>query len=354
MFKISVILAIVISIYYIISARKSILRKDTSKNYDLKSLSVIIPARNEEFNISKILNLLLQQTIHLDEIIIVNDNSTDNTETIVREYIKSNKNIKLVNLKEEPPKGWVGKSWAIWNGVKNSKGDILIFFDADVEPEKNAIEVLLKKYNEGLLTVWPYQRFEKFYEHLSLAANIITVYGSNAFGFLKSKPSGAFGPVMVTSREDYFSVGGHESIKDSVLEDTKLGKLYISKGKRVKNYLGNGIIKFRMYPKGIKQLFEGHTKNMASGSISGGILYLILDFIWMVGIYSSIFSPSIKTYPVFIVLIYLLSRRLGDYKWYDYLFYPVHFIFFLIIFAVSLVETTFIKKVVWKGRKISV
>ncbi|ODN29962.1 glycosyl transferase [Fervidobacterium thailandense] len=334
--------------------------EDTNATSFSEKVSVIIPARNEERNIAKILSSLVVQSVQLHEIIVVNDNSTDNTAEIVKDYSLRFKNVKLINLKDEPPSGWVGKSWAIWNGVQGSTGDVLIFFDADVEPGIDAVQVLLtlRSLNGGLISVWPYQRFEKVYEHLGMVSNFMAIYASNNFEFLKMKPSGAFGPVIVTSRQDYERTGGHEAIKDSVLEDIKLGRLYLKHGIPVKNYLGGDIIKFRMYPEGLKQLFEGFTKNMSAGAITGGLFTFLIAFLWMAGMYSSVVYlfnvEGLWKYFVLAVIVYILSKPTGDYRWYDAIFYPIHFFFFLIVFLASLYKTLFIRRVKWRGREVSV
>lgn len=357
----------VISILYFFSIRPRILKKEDFENLNLDALqkkykiSAIIPARNEEVNIGKILTALLDQTVRIDEIIVVNDNSSDDTAKIVERFSKLDSRVKLINLLQEPPDGWIGKSWALWNGVSQSSGDLIILFDADVEPSKEAVGVLLDKYDKygGLISVWPYQRFERFYEHLALAANLMSAYGSKNFGFLNTKPAGAFGPVIVTSRKDYFETGGHEVIRDSVLEDFKIGQLYLKNGKNVTNFLGKDVIKFRMYPNGLSQLFEGYTKNMSSGAISGGFWNFAISFVWMAGIYSSIFTMFSSVlrfviYLAFVFVIYKLSRPIGDYAWYDYFLYPVHFLFFLLIFVISIFKTLFLRRVSWRGRAIRV
>lgn len=234
--------------------------------------------------------------------------------------------------------------------------------DADVEPEEGAIEVLVEihKKHPGLISVWPYQRFERFYEHLNLVFNLIIVYASNMLGFPSKRPKGAFGPVILTSRRDYMKTGGHAAIKDSVLEDIKLGRLYIKNGIKVMNFLGNGIIKFRMYPEGFRQLSEGFSKNISSGALTGGILSFLLALIWISGFYYSFTSfrtPlwwSIMIYFLFSLIVYLLSKPLGDYRWYDAFLYPLHFTFFAAVFFHSLYKTLVLKKVTWRGREIKI
>ncbi|MEJ5257665.1 MAG: glycosyltransferase family 2 protein [Fervidobacterium sp.] len=221
---------VVISILDYISGRKRILRrtnglKDVEEIAE-KKVSVIIPARDEEENLKKLLPLVCSQQFPAHEIIVVDDNSTDKTSEIATSF----EQVKLVKLEEDPPDGWVGKSWALWNGFLNSSGDYLLFLDADVEPSDKLIEYLSVQhaYHGGLISVWPYQRLEKFYEHLTLPFNLLVIYASNTLGFPGKIARGAFGPVVFTSREDYEKTGGHSTIRDGILEDIKLAKLYLN------------------------------------------------------------------------------------------------------------------------------
>ncbi|SHN58684.1 glycosyltransferase [Fervidobacterium gondwanense] len=362
---------IVISILYYISGRDRILRRTNGlkdrKEIAEKKVSVIIPARNEEENLKKLLPLVCSQQFPAHEIIVVDDNSTDKTSEIATSF----EEVKLVKLKEDPPDGWVGKSWALWNGFLNSSGDYLLFLDADVEPSDKLIEYLSvqRAYHGGLISVWPYQRLEKFYEHLTLPFNLLVIYASNTLGFPGKIARGSFGPVVFTSREDYEKTGGHSTIRDGILEDIKLAKLYAKHGIKVTNFLGDGLVQFRMYPNGIKQLLEGFSKNMSSGAITGGTFAFLLALIWMAGIYTSIQNITsifletnnildvlIKTanYLIVALFIRLLSKDTGQYRIYDALFYPIHYIFFLIVFFYSLYLTLLKKQVYWRGRKLKV
>jgi len=348
-----ILLSISWIIGWLIFARMKFLRKQRSSS--LPNVSVIIPARNEEVNLPKILSALQRQSYPNFEIIVVNDNSTDKT----REIALSFKKVNLVDLLEEPPEGWVGKSWACWNGYLKATGEILIFMDADVEPSVDAVATLVSVHLEkrGLVSVWPYQRFEMLYEHLTLPFNMIVVGSIGSFSIFHQKPVGSYGPVMVVDKKTYGEVQGHHTTKNEILEDMKLGRLFVKKGFCVDNRLGGEIIKFRMYPLGIKQMFEGFTKNMSLGAASVGMNFF-LSFLWMVGLYSAAFSvfDLSKTiyYLFFVVQIYFLSRKLGDYTILDAMFYPVHYCFFLVVFFISLVRVLFFRRVTWKGRRIHV
>lgn len=85
-------------------------------------ISVIVPAYNEEKRIAGVLKSLINSYL-INEIIVINDGSSDKTLSIIRKFNK----IKLINLKRNH-----GKSYAIVKGIEKSKGDIIIFIDADL------------------------------------------------------------------------------------------------------------------------------------------------------------------------------------------------------------------------------
>uniref|UniRef100_A0A7V4DYL7 Glycosyltransferase family 2 protein n=1 Tax=Dictyoglomus thermophilum TaxID=14 RepID=A0A7V4DYL7_DICTH len=311
-------------------------------------ISVIIPARNEEENLGKLLSLLKKQTYKPYEVIVVNDNSEDDTEGV-----GERNGARVISLYEEPPEGWVGKNWAIWNGYLESRGDILLFLDADVEPSSEFIEVMLSSYERygGLISCWPYQRFEKFYEHLNFIFNIGAVITMCAI-----KKEGAFGPAMMISREDYERVGGHKEVKDKVVEDLHFGNLCIKKGIPVNNFLGGEYIKFRMYPKGLMDLIEGFSKNSSQGVMSLSFSKFLYLLIWFYGVFGSFAfeNPINLYYLLFSFQFYVMTRRLGDYNLIDSVIYPIHFMFFIAVLIYSSIKTFLFKSVSWKGRKINV
>jgi len=323
------------------------LKREDQNLKDYK-ISIIIPARNEEINLPKILSLLEKQTYKPYEIIVVNDNSEDNTEEVARKF-----NVKVISLHEDPPEGWVGKNWAIWNGYLESGGDLLLFLDADVEPREDFIEVLLESYEryKGLVSCWPYQRFEKFYEHLNFIFNLGAVITMSSLG-----KEGAYGPVMLISRKDYERVGGHLEIRDKVVEDFYFGNLCMKKGINVTNLLGGEHVRFRMYPGGFWDLLEGFTKNTSQAISSLSLKKFLYLLAWFYGILGSSFYDGVFNifYLLFVFQLYIFTRKLGDYNILDSLLYPLHFLFFLFVLIYSTVKGSFLKSVSWKGRKINV
>ena len=106
-----------------------------SKDVHFPTISVIIPARNEEKNLSLLLKDMNTQSASPFEIICVDDESSDSTAQIAESY-----GVKVLSLRDKP-QGWTGKSWACQNGANAAKGELLLFLDADVRLEQNGIWV---------------------------------------------------------------------------------------------------------------------------------------------------------------------------------------------------------------------
>lgn len=109
------------------------------------NLSIIIPAKNEEKSILLTLKSLRSSVRTPHEIIIINDRSSDNTESIVKKYIGRNKNVSLI--KTTPNKG--GFSNAIRKGIRKSSTDIVVVVMADLCDDPKTINEMYEKITEG-------------------------------------------------------------------------------------------------------------------------------------------------------------------------------------------------------------
>ena len=116
-----------------------------------KYVSVVLPTHNEEKNILPIINEIIQRNKKYDiEIIIVDDNSTDNTEKLIRDYSKKDSRVRLISRIDR-----FGLSSAIKEGCLNAKGDIIAVMDSDGQHEVKslikAIDLLFKNSNDLIL-----------------------------------------------------------------------------------------------------------------------------------------------------------------------------------------------------------
>ena len=316
--------------------------------------SVIIPARNEEKTLPVLLESLQKQRAKIEEIIVVNDASDDRTAEVAARY-----GCRVVDLTGKPD-GWSGKAWACWNGAKKATSATIVFLDADVVCGENAIQLLLSAHDQqgGLVSAQPKHRTEKLYEQISAFFNIVSVAAAGK--------RGGFGPCMACSRHDYFKVGGHEAIRENIVDDFALARLFIENGKKVTSFLGGAQLSFRMYPGGIRDLIEGWTKNMASGLSLSNPASVILIFVWFTGIINAVLSlirsagnsqvvfiaGSVIVFALYAAQVALLLSRVGRFYFITSLFFPLFLLFFLVFFFVSALLTAVFKKVRWKGRVI--
>ena len=131
--------------------------RNHNESSDIK-ISVIIPSRNEQDNLPIILDSILNQDYKNIEVIVVDDNSSDNTFDVASSY-----GVNVLSIKNKPSE-WKGKTWACQKGAEISKGDFLLFIDADVYFKKDAISNIVKKYakEQKVISIIPYHNTGSF------------------------------------------------------------------------------------------------------------------------------------------------------------------------------------------------
>ena len=184
-------------------------------------VSVIIPARNEENNLPRLLKSFQQSVSQPHEIIVVDDGSTDATARVAQK-------LGATIITPEPPSaGWKGKPWACKTGAKEASGDWLLFLDADTWLEPEGYETILALADkEEVSSICPYHRIETPVEEFSAFFNLIMVAGSNAFGLPASSRnnSALFGQSLLIPKQTYQHIGGHEKVKSEILENFHLAE----------------------------------------------------------------------------------------------------------------------------------
>ena len=280
-----------------------------------------------------------------DQLIVVDDGSSDDTADV------ASRGGATVVAAPSLPEGWTGKAWACANGARVSTADTLVFLDADVTVEPGGLDRVLAAHETGLLSVQPFHVTVRPYERLSLFFNIVAMMGTDAFTPLgpRLRPSGAFGPCLVTSRDDYEAVGGHAAVKSAVLDDVELAHCYLASGRDVVCLGGKGSLSFRMYPDGLRQLSEGWSKNLAGGASKTRVLTLLLVVAWI----SVCLQAPWLGWPVYaavVVQLAWMARRIGRFGVVALLLYPIPLFAFVAIFVRSLYLTYVRKRVSWKGR----
>jgi 4,4'-diaponeurosporenoate glycosyltransferase len=323
---------------------------------DQARVSVVIPARDEAHALPALLDALATQDAPAVEVIVVDDHSRDATAEVARARAVD------VMASEPLPDGWTGKTWACRQGARRATGDVLVFLDADTRPRTSLLSRLTTVHarDGGLVSVQPYHRMERVYERLSALPNAVAFMGTGAASLRRgSRITGAFGPCLVCSRADYLATGGHEAVRDAVVEDVALARVFTARGLPVHAYAGGDAIEFRMYPLGVRQLVEGWTKNLATGASGTPLLRTLGVALWITAMLTAVIalaaSPgavAVAWYVAFACQLGLMLRPLGNFGA-TALLYPVAVLAFVALFARSLVATA-TGRVRWKGRSVPV
>ena len=196
-------------------------------------VSVIVAARNEEKNIPALLDCLSHLNYDSYEVIIVNDRSTDQTASIIRQYQKRFTFLRSITVESVTP-GMPAKKNALSLGVAASKGEILCFTDADCTPPVGWISALVSAFDEatGLVVGYSPYAAAPSTKNASAAAHSLllqfveyeefkgAVWSAGAIGLKKGWL--CTGRSLAYRRRVYDQVGGYDRIKHSVSGDDDL------------------------------------------------------------------------------------------------------------------------------------
>jgi len=347
----------VISIYNLLTA--PVLNKGTHHSSEHKLVSVLLPARNEETNIEKCIKGMLIQNYKNKEIILLDDNSKDNTYKLASSFSESN--VKVLKGKELP-QDWLGKNWACHQLAQEAKGEYLLFMDADVEvtPEVISSAVYeLEKSNVTLLSIFPTQIIKSFGEHLIVPLMNWLLLAFLPLSFVHSTSSKSFvaanGQFMLWRKDDYFKIGGHEKVKNKVVEDMELARLTKQNKLKVKTILGGKLVFCRMY-ESFNQAYNGFTKNFFAGFLLPPFIFLAIIMFLLIAFVLPFLFLMPPVYSFILIALILITRISvsivsNQNLFINVLLHPVQMLFMFWIGIISLIKFK-TKKIVWKQRKL--
>ncbi len=230
--------------------------------YDVgPDVSVIVPARNEEDCLANCLQSLVGQAGPSYEIILVDDHSTDATQSIAAKYP-----VRMITANPLPP-GWSGKCNAAWTGAGVAKGKWFLFTDADTQHVPESLARGLREANEyaaGLVSYSPKQVVRSVAERALMPvifAELASTYRPRDVCDPNSPVAAANGQYLLIAREVYEAVGGHKAVAGDLLEDVELAKRVKQAGYRLR-FRVSDVVSARMY-RSFGQMWEGWTKNLA-------------------------------------------------------------------------------------------
>ena len=231
------------------------------------SIGVIVPARDEAANIGRCLAALSAQTYPAMRIVVIDDQSTDATATIVASFVDRDPRIDLIPAPPLPV-GWVGKCHACWIGAGAlAEAEWLCFMDADVFAEPMLLWTAVATAEAEritLLSLAPRHELHSFSERLMLPCGLyLLAFTQNVQQVsAQDRPDVHItGQFMLVRRDVYHSVGGHKAVRGAICEDNALASLIKRAGHKVALYGGDQVVSTRMYS-GWATLWPGLAKNL--------------------------------------------------------------------------------------------
>jgi chlorobactene glucosyltransferase len=268
-------------------------------------ISVCIPARNEERNIRACVEAALNQTHPNFEVIVLDDRSTDSTLEILRGLVsirsatrptaEQNDKLKIING-SDLPSGWAGKPYALYQAANSARGDWLCLIDADTFLAPEALTSVYAKALEtraDMLTLMTFQIMVTFWERavLPLVMTALSVgFSPRKVNDPKRKDAIANGQFIFVKRSVYDAIGGHESVKNQIVEDKAISEKVKWGGYRLIVADGRKVARTRMYTS-FATLWEGWTKNIYLGLREQVGLMILGAFGAFVSVIAALFLP---------------------------------------------------------------
>lgn len=274
---------------------------------DAPMVSVLIPARNEAHQIEKCVTSLLASTYPKLEIIVADDQSTDQTSVILRDLVsRYAPRLKTFTLSDPPPYGWTGKARTCQELARQASGDLFVFCDADVEVAPDAVAATVGwLWHRGMdaVTALPSQ-----VGGTPLVRAVVSTI--TQFLILVTLPLALVprtrSPSLATGNGQWFAwrrsfyerVGGHAAVKASRIEDVALARAVKIAGGRLVSVLAPGLIRVQMYTDWAAAR-QGFLKNLFSlvgeslvGVCTVGLFVMICSaapvFAWFYGGFSMV------------------------------------------------------------------
>lgn len=354
-----------------------------SERGDLPFVTVIVPARNEAHNIERCLASVATSDYPDFEIVVVDDRSEDGTGALARGVPQGRARAIRVLDGDPLPAGWLGKPWACWQGARVAEGEALLFTDADTVHAPTLLRraiVGMRAERADLLTLMGRQLMETFWErllqpHVFLGMLFRFPDFEKIAGNDRWRDAIANGQYILMPAASYRAVGGHEAVRDEVVEDLALAQHVKRAGMRLRIRSAEDGLSTRMY-RSLGEIVAGWSKNLMLGgqqtfprwmrplvppmSLAGSVLMWLLPplvlVVSVVGVAAGVWTAasmsvalawSAVAVTASVLQFGWFTHRLGAPAWYG-LLYPVGAGVTSFILARSWIRG---RRVRWKGRE---
>lgn len=326
------------------------------------SLTVIVPARNEEADIARCLGSLLAQDYDNFRVVAVNDRSTDRTGELMEELaVERPEKLRVLHINELPP-GWLGKTHAMAIAARDTVSDYLLFTDADVAFRSDALRRCLAQAvatGADHFVTLPTPEIKSPGEGMLLGfLQVLGLWITRPWRVAdpsSMRDSVGIGAFCLLRSSAYRQIGGFEALRMEVLEDLNLARRIKALGLRQRAALSSGMVRVH-WAAGAMGVVRVMTKNLFAlfdfraflllGCCAAVVLFFLLPI-------AGLFLPA-TLIPALIAIasiawIYRLTGRLsGISPWYAALF-PVSAALFIYTLLRSMLVTLWQGGVTWRG-----
>ncbi len=318
------------------------------------SVSVLVPARNEEENLRRLLPSLRAQAYPEAEFIVYDDGSEDATWEVLQSAAEEDARLRPLRG-QGPPPGWLGKPHALHEAARHATGRVFLFLDADARLEDpGALERLVRRFmaepGDVVLTGLPRLRGGAPLL-VSLVPNaLLTGLPWPLVRRMRVQSLGAVnGQFWMLSAEDYRRYAPHECVRQKVLEDVEIGRYLKSEGFTPVLADVQQEISIFMYP-GMTEAWRGFRKNayLILGGTPAAFALLFAFFL-----FTFLLAPFFA--PWLLVSLYGLKTatdRLAGFPLWVSLLTPLSFAL-AVALQLDSALSHWTGRVAWKGRSVA-
>ncbi len=323
-------------------------------------VSVLIPARDEGKNIGLLLSGITRQTYSNIEILVYDDQSSDETASIVQRFTHEEPRLRLISGSDKPI-GWVGKNYACHCLAQAAKGDFFLFLDADVDVTpafvENALAYMQRK-RLNLFSMFPRQELKSFGEKLvvpSMNWILLSMLFLRLIRWSRRRSlAAANGQMMMFDAQQYRLNLWHQQVMGTPVEDIAISRLIKRNRLRMATLLGTNDISCRMYGS-YSEAINGFTKNVKGffgGSIVATLLFALFETVApVIAILGLPFPLAFLFFFAWISSRMLVARLSEQSVLINVLLWPLQQVAFLhLVYKAANYAIT--KKLTWKGRNV--
>ncbi|HRI31122.1 MAG: glycosyltransferase [Ignavibacteria bacterium] len=325
------------------------------------SVSIVVPARNEESTLRECIESLIQCDYPKDnlEIIIVNDRSTDKTAEMAHSLASTYSHVKVLHLTEERSGNLRGKPGAIHHAINVAKGDIILMTDADCIVPVGWMQMMVQQFKDisiGLVASFTTIKTGSVFAQMQCVEWVLNHTMASA-GIGLKQPLGCFGNNLAIRKKAYNDIGGYEGIPFSVTEDLALLQTIIRRGWEVR-YIGDAQSTVETLPcTTFGEYVQQHHRWLRGGTALGwrAAVFVFFSASMWISFLAAIISQNWLMLPLILGIrligdLMVLTPSLYAIKRKDLFPWALLAVFFITALELVIPFSLLKKEVVWKGQ----